>query len=71
MLLKLLHILTISDSSRSSYETVNLAGDFIQLAKTNQASFDALLQLDLPPLNVFDDAAVQREFQSINQKLKE
>ena len=55
----------------SSYETVNLAGDFIQLAKTNQASFDALLQLDLPPLNVFDDAAVQREFQSINQKLKE
>ena len=32
------------------------------------ASVDAL---DLPPLNVFDDAAVQREFQSINQKLKE
>ena len=55
----------------SSYETVNLAGDFIRLAKANQASFDALLQLDLPPLNVFDDAVVQQEFLSITKKLKE
>ncbi len=55
----------------SSYDTVNLAGDFLGLAKANQKAFDALLNLDLPPVEIFDDANVQQEFLAITRKLKE
>lgn len=55
----------------NSLETVNLAGDFVRLAKSNQEAFDSLLQLDLPPIAIFSDASVQQEFTAITQKLKE
>lgn len=55
----------------NSYETVNLAGAFLALAKSNQEAFDSLLQLDLPPIEMFDDAAVQQEFNAITRKLRE
>ena len=55
----------------NSYETINLAGDFIRLAKMNQEAFDALLKLDLPPIQSFNDAQVQQEFLEITRKLKE
>ena len=53
-----------------SYETLNLAGDFIQFAKTSQDLFNSLQQLDLPPIELFNDAAIQQEFQEITKKLK-
>lgn len=53
-----------------SYETLNLAGDFIQFAKTSQDLFDSLQQLDLPPIELFNDAAIQQEFLEITKKLK-
>ena len=55
----------------NSYDTVNLAGEFLDLAKSSQSAFDTLLTLDLPPVQVFDDAAVQQEFLAITRKLKE
>ena len=48
----------------------NLAGDFIQFAKSSQDLFDSLQQLDLPPIELFNDAAIQQEFQEITKKLK-
>lgn len=53
-----------------SYETLNLAGDFIQFAKTSQDLFNSLQQLDLPPIELFNDAAIQQEFLEITKKLK-
>ena len=53
-----------------SYETLNLAGDFIQFAKSNQDLFKSLEQLTLPPIELFNDAAIQQEFQEITKKLK-
>ena len=53
-----------------SYETLNLAGDFIQFAKTSQDLFNSLQQLDLPPIELFNDAAIQHEFLEITKKLK-
>ena len=53
-----------------SYETLNLAGDFIQFAKTSQDLFNSLQQLDLPPIEPFNDAAIQQEFLEITKKLK-
>ena len=53
-----------------SYETLILAGDFIQFAKSSQDLFDSLQQLDLPPIEMFNDAAIQQEFVEITKKLK-
>jgi len=55
----------------SSYETINLAGDLIRLAKVNQEAFNSLLKLELPPIQSFNDAVVQQEFNEITRKLKE
>ena len=56
--------------ARSSLATVTLAGDFLSLVQTAEDSFDALLQLELPPLELFDDAALQAEFTALTDKLK-
>lgn len=54
-----------------SYETLNIASDFIQFAKSNMELFNSLEQLTLPPIELFNDAAIQREFMEITKKLKE
>ena len=56
--------------ARSSLATVTLAGDFLSLVQTAEDSFDALLQLELPPLELFDDAALQAEIAALTDKLK-
>ena len=57
--------------AENSYETVSLAGDFLALVKSSQDSFDALLQLQLPPIEIFNDTALQAEFMALTKKLKE
>ena len=56
--------------ARNSLTTVTLVGDFISLIQTAEDTFDALSQLELPPLEIFDDAALQEAFISITDKLK-
>ena len=56
--------------ARSSLATVTLAGDFLSLVQTAEDTFDALLQLELPPLELFDDAMLQAEFTALTNKLK-
>ena len=53
-----------------SFETVNLAGDFIQFAKSSQNLFNSLEQLTLPPIELFNDAAIRQEFVEITKRLK-
>jgi hypothetical protein len=57
--------------AENSYATVSLAGDFLALVKSSQDSFDALLQLQLPPIEIFNDKALQTEFVALTKKLKE
>ena len=57
--------------AENSYATVSLAGDFLALVKSSQDSFDALLQLQLPPIEIFNDKALQMEFVALTKKLKE
>ncbi len=54
-----------------SYETLNIASDFIQFAKSNMEFFNSLEQLTLPPIELFNDAAIQQEFIEITKKLRE
>ena len=56
--------------ARSSLATVTLAGDFLSLVQTAEDSFDALLQLELPPLELFNDEALQSEFSKLTERLK-
>lgn len=56
--------------ARSSLATVTLAGDFLSLVQTAEDTFDALLQLDIPPLELFDDATLQAEFTALTDRLK-
>ena len=57
--------------AENSFKTVSLADDFLSLVKSNQDSFDALLQLQLPPIEIFDDTSLQAEFTALTKKLKE
>lgn len=57
--------------AQNSYKTVSLAGDFFGLVKSSQESFDALLELQLPPIEILNDASLQEKFMEITKKLKE
>lgn len=53
----------------NSYETVSIAGGLLEQISANQDAFDAMLELKLPAIETFDDAAMQEEFDAITQKL--
>ena len=57
--------------AENSFKTVSLADDFLSLVKSNQDTFDALLQLQLPPIEIFDDTSLQAEFTALTKKLQE
>lgn len=57
--------------AENSFKTVSLADDFLSLVKSNQDAFDALLQLQLPPIEIFDDTSLQAEFTALTKKLQE
>ena len=55
--------------AENSYRTVSLTDEFLSLIKANQDSFEALLQLQLPPIEIFSDTALQTEFASLTKRL--
>ena len=57
--------------AENSYKTVTLADDFRSLIKSTQDSFEALLQLQLPPIEIFNDTALQAEFATLTKRLAE
>lgn len=57
--------------AQNSFSTVSLAGDFFSLVKSNQDSFNTLVELRLPPLELFNDSSLQSEFLALTKKLKE
>ena len=56
--------------AQSSWNTVSLASDLKEIVKTSHEAFEALLSLELPPLALFDDSALQAEFDAITRKLR-
>ena len=53
----------------SFWESVDIASAFGAKALSDMADFEALLELKLPDIAFFDDAAMQAEFDAITQKL--
>ena len=56
--------------AENSFKTISLADDFLSLVKSNQDTFDALLQLQLPLIEIFDDTSLQTEFTALTKKLQ-
>ena len=54
--------------AENSYCTVSLTDEFLSLIKSNQDSFEALLQLELPPLEVVNDS-FQAEFVALTHRI--
>lgn len=60
----------VREVAQSSWNTVSLASDLKEIVKTSHEAFEALLSLELPPLALFDDSALQAEFDAITRKLR-
>lgn len=60
----------VREVAQSSWNTVSLASDLKEIVKTSHEAFEALLSLELPPLVLFDDQALQAEFDAITRKLR-
>lgn len=60
----------VREVAQSSWNTVSLASDLKAIVKTSHEAFEALLSLELPPLALFDDSALQAEFDAITRKLR-
>lgn len=60
----------VREVAQSSWNTVSLASDLKEIVKTSHEAFESLLSLELPPLALFDDSALQAEFDAITRKLR-
>lgn len=59
----------IRNTAFNSFETVRVVGELTSIMKTSKDSFDAILQMEIPTLAVFDDAEMQAQFAAITQQL--
>lgn len=56
--------------AENSYKTVAVSAEFLSLVKATQDSFEALLQLELPQIELASDDAFQAEFTALTQRLR-
>lgn len=63
--------LKIRETAQNSYDTVRVAKDFAELAKSGNSTFEAVISMSLPPIVMPSDANMIREFENITRRLKE
>jgi len=56
--------------AKNTYDTVKISADLIQLMKTNQASFSALMNIQIPDIVPFENIAMQRKFEELSLMIK-
>ncbi len=56
--------------AKNTYDTVKISADLIQLMKTNQASFSALMNIQIPDIVPFENLAMQRKFEELSLMIK-
>jgi len=57
--------------AQNTYKTVRVSGELINLLRTSQKSFDALLKIQVPELLVFENMQMKQEFAILTKKLAE
>ena len=66
---RLVEMKKVFELAQDSYATVSAASDLISLMQSNQEDFAAILDMDVPELEVVPDLAVQEQLQSITKML--
>ncbi len=56
--------------AKNTYDTVKISADLIQLMKTNRASFNALMNIQIPEIAPFENLAMQRKFEELSLMIK-
>ncbi|HHL19235.1 MAG TPA: hypothetical protein ENJ33_05825 [Thiothrix sp.] len=56
--------------AKNTYDTVKLSADLVRLMKTNQASFHALMNIQIPEIVPFENREMQKKFEELSILLK-
>jgi len=64
--------LIISDYkvAKNTYDTVKISADLIRLMRTNRASFNALMNIQIPNIVPFENIAMQKKFEEMSSMIK-
>jgi len=57
--------------AKNTFDTVKLSADLIRLMKTNQASFNALMHIQIPEIVPFKNLAMQKKFEELSALLRQ
>ncbi|MEE9326806.1 MAG: hypothetical protein V3U71_05870 [Cocleimonas sp.] len=57
--------------AKNTFDTVKLSAELIRLMKTNQASFSALMNIQIPEIVPFKNVEMQKKFEELSLLLKE
>ena len=56
--------------AKNTFDTVKLSAELIRLMKTNQASFNALMNIQIPEIVPFKNIAMQKKFEELSLLLR-
>lgn len=56
--------------AKNTYDTVKISADLIQLMKSNRASFNALMNIQIPEIVPFENLEMQRKFEEMSSMIK-
>ncbi|HIO91910.1 MAG TPA: hypothetical protein EYG68_03590 [Leucothrix mucor] len=56
--------------AKNTYDTVKISADLIRLMRTNRASFNALMNIQIPDIIPFENIAMQKKFEEMSSLIK-
>jgi len=56
--------------AKNTFDTVKLSAELIRLMKTNEASFNALMNIQIPEIVPFQNIEMQKKFEELSGLLK-
>ena len=56
--------------AKNTFDTVKLSAELIRLMKSNQASFNALMNIQIPEIVPFKNIEMQKKFEELSLLLK-
>ena len=56
--------------AQNTYDTVELSADLLSVLKTSQASFDVLMNLQVPEIVPFENLQMKNKFQELSETLR-
>jgi hypothetical protein len=57
-------------AARNTYETVKVSSELVAMMRSGQNLFDALKNLQMPELRVFENLEMKKEFEKLTVQLK-